>query len=290
MDERGFTRRGFTAVWISAGAIRLEAQDAPAVYPGADEKTPSRAQYFSWINNAWEGSTEPQTLAGLDFFRWLRDDYGMQLDIYALDAGNIDSQGVYGSMDSPHFREKFPNGFSPIARAASHFGCSMGIWLGPDGFGDTPEQERARTEMFVSLCRDLRFVLFKIDSACSQLRPSKQDAFARMMTQCRKYVPELILLNHRLNLGKALPHATTFLWEGLETYIDVHISNTGTAPHNRARAFPRPRARAEAAHRGPWRVPVILPGFLGGRPHPAGLQPMPDPRARDLRQSLAAAR
>ena len=239
MDKRGISRRGFTAVWIGAGIIRLEAQEVPAIYPGADEKTPSRAEYFSWINNTWEGSTEPQTLAGLDFFRWLRDEYGMQLEIYALDSGNIDGQGTYGSMDSPRFREKFPNGFSPIARAAANFGCRMGIWLGPDGFGDTSEQERARTEMFVSLCRDLHFGLFKIDAACSQLRPSKQDAFARMMTECRKYVPDLILLNHRLNLGKALPYATTFLWEGKETYIDVHMPNTTTAPHHRAGALSR---------------------------------------------------
>ena len=33
--------------------------------------------------------------------------------------------------------------------------------------------------------------------------------------------PDLILLNHRLKLGKGLPHATTFLWGGAETYIDV---------------------------------------------------------------------
>ena len=32
-------------------------------FAGADERTPSRAQYFSWINNTNEGSTEEQTLA-----------------------------------------------------------------------------------------------------------------------------------------------------------------------------------------------------------------------------------
>ena len=32
------------------------------VFPGADEKTHSRAQYFSWINNSNEGSTEAHTL------------------------------------------------------------------------------------------------------------------------------------------------------------------------------------------------------------------------------------
>ena len=57
---------------------------------GMDNSTPSRSEYFSWINNTNEGSTEAQTLINLEFFKWLRDEYGMQLDIYAFDAGNID--------------------------------------------------------------------------------------------------------------------------------------------------------------------------------------------------------
>ena len=36
---------------------------------GADERTPSRSEYFSWINNTNEGSTEKQTLVNLAFFR-----------------------------------------------------------------------------------------------------------------------------------------------------------------------------------------------------------------------------
>ncbi len=37
----------------------------PSVFPGADETTPSLAQYFSWINNTNEGATEKQTLINL---------------------------------------------------------------------------------------------------------------------------------------------------------------------------------------------------------------------------------
>ena len=43
------------------------------VYPGADESTPSLAQYFSWINHTNEGPTESQTLANLAFFQWMHD-------------------------------------------------------------------------------------------------------------------------------------------------------------------------------------------------------------------------
>jgi hypothetical protein len=46
-------------------------------------------------------------------------------------------------------------------------------------------------------------------------------------------------LNHRLGLKKSKPYATTFLWGGKETYVDVHIYNETTAPHNRAGALSR---------------------------------------------------
>ena len=82
---------------------------------GADEQSPSRAAYFTWINNAWEGPTEAQTLVNFDFFAWLRSEYGMQLDIYSLEAGAIDTNNYYGSTDSDRFRRQFPNGFDAVA-------------------------------------------------------------------------------------------------------------------------------------------------------------------------------
>jgi len=206
---------------------------------GATESTPSLAQYFSWINNTNEGSNEEQTLINLDFFEWLHDEYGMVLDIYAFDAGNIDGPRYYGSMDTDKFKNQFPNGFKPIYDKAKSFGCRLGVWLGPDGFGDTAKVEQARIDMLVKLCKDYEFQLFKVDAVCTQLRTEKQDAFARQMTECRKYSPDLILLNHRLNLGDAEPHATTFLWGGAETYIDVHMSNRQTGTHNRVQALSR---------------------------------------------------
>ncbi len=227
-------------VLIFIATVSGFAQDVVKIFPGADEKTPSRSQYFSWINNTNEGPTTAQTMVNLDFFNWLKERYGMQLDIYAFDAGAIDGKNFYGSMNSVRFNRQFPGGFGPITQKAQASGTKLGIWGGPDGFGNTPEEEKQRTETMVSLCRDFHFDLFKMDAVCGQLRPEKYDAFDRMMTECRKYSPNLILLNHRLNLGdKGTPHSTTFLMGGAETYIDVHMANSVTAPHHRVTALAR---------------------------------------------------
>jgi hypothetical protein len=244
----------------------------PAVFPGADENTPSNAHYFTWINNTNEGPMASQTAANLAFFQWLHDEYGMTLDIYAFDAGAIDAPDYYGSTTTRKFKQQFPEGFGPFAKQAQGFGGRLGVWLGPDGFGDTPQQEKARIDLLVGLCRDHKFKLFKMDAVCGQLRDEKQDSFIRLMEACRTHTPDLILLNHRLNLGKAVPHATTFLWEGAETYIDVHMANDKPAPHNRAKALDRglpPELKRLAEDHGVclsscldfWQEDLILQGF-----------------------------
>ncbi|GHT13336.1 hypothetical protein AGMMS4956_09360 [Bacteroidia bacterium] len=211
-------------------------------YPvsGADNTTPSRSEYFSWINNEWDGGNAEQTRVNLDFFKWLHDTYGMQLDIYALDAGNIDgSSDYYGSMKSERFLKRYPNGFGALSQQAATMNTRLGMWGGPDGFGNTPQEAAERTEMIVSLFRDNNFALLKLDAACGNLRKEKWDDFDRMMTRARQYAPDLILLNHRLDLGPGMKHATTYLLGGDETYIDVHMTNDMTAPHHRAKALSR---------------------------------------------------
>jgi hypothetical protein len=224
-------------IFLLGNSVFAFAQDK--VFPGADENTPSRAQYFSWINNTNEGPTESQTKINLNFFKWLKEEYGMQLDIYAFDAGAIDGAGYYGSVKSQKFKNQFPRGFKPVYEQAKSQGVRLGIWGGPDGFGDTPEEEKERIDLMVGLAKDYQFELFKFDGVCGNLREHKQDAFIKMMQDVRKYSPNLILLNHRLNLGKGLPHATTWLWEGAETYTDVHMQNRTTAPHHRQQAIAR---------------------------------------------------
>jgi hypothetical protein len=218
----------------------LLGQSSNRIFPGANEKTPSRSEYFSWINNTNEGTTEKQTLANLDFFKWLHDEYGMVLDIYAFDAGAIDGAGYTSNMQSAKFKGQFPNGFTPLTEKAAQMGTRFGLWGGPDGFGNTAQEENDRVDMMVSLCRDYRFELFKFDGVCGDLRTEKQETFIRMMTECRKFNPNLILLNHRLNLGEeGVKHATTWLLGGEETYIDVHMANDSTATHHRAGALSR---------------------------------------------------
>lgn len=218
---------------------KVQSQSDTKIFPGADQQTPSCSQYFSWINNTNEGPSEKQTLINLAFFDWLKKNYGLQLDIYAFDAGAIDGANFYGSMKSSRFRSKFPQGFGPVAAKTKAMGTSLGLWGGPDGFGDTAQQEKDRSDMMVSLVKDYNFSLFKMDAVCGPLRPEKYDAFDRMMTEIRKHNPKQILLNHRLDLGKGTGHSTTYLLGGIETYIDVFTTNKVTAPHHRALAIAR---------------------------------------------------
>jgi len=204
---------------------------------GADERTPSHPQYFSWINSTNEGSTEAQTLVNLDYFGFLRRKYGMILEIYAWDAGNLDgASGTYEYIEtSEKLKKQYPNGYAPLAEAAEKIGCHLGVWCGPDGFGKDEETAKKRYEQMVKLCRDYHFMEFKIDGVCGLLSEENREWFVKMMTECRKYSPDLVLLNHRLWLGEeGMKHATTFLWGGQETYVDVFIGNQITAPHHRA--------------------------------------------------------
>lgn len=191
-------------------------------------------QYFSWVNNCNEGSDEQMTLDNLDFFKWLEDEYGMKIKIYAFDAGNFDSpQDNYFDSENKWWKKKFPSGFDTVAEKAREYGITLGVWGGPDGFGETKESEEKRFNEVVSLCKKYNFGLFKFDSVCGVLREEKKEIFEKMIAKCRKYCPELIVLNHRLDLGDAQKYVTTFLWEGLETYVDVMTYNHTTAPHHR---------------------------------------------------------
>ncbi len=207
---------------------------------GLNEKTPSIPLYFSWINNTWEGSTEEQTLVNLDFFAWLKRTYGMQLGVYLWDTGNYDGPGEqYGSYCSRRFQHQYPNGFGKVAEKAAELGIRMGLWCGPDGFGDSEEEENERIGFLVDLFRKHHFALIKLDAACGYLRPEKARALSKAIQECRKICPDLVVLSHRLDLYEAKTDVTTFLWQGTETYVDVHSANNETCMHHRGFIFDR---------------------------------------------------
>lgn len=213
--------------------------NAQASLAGADESTPSHSEYFTWINHSFEGPTAQTVMAGLDFFKYLQDAYGMHLDIFALDAGTIDGWNFYDSMDSPRVRRHFPDGFGPIAEFSRQNGIRLGMWCGPDGFGETDEDAQKRLDMMLSLADDYNVGLFKMDACCGPLRPEKNVWVERMMSTIRANHPDFVLLNHRLDLGGATRYSTTYLLDGQETYIDVHLSNDVTAPHHRVATLSR---------------------------------------------------
>lgn len=213
--------------------------NAQASLAGADESTPSHSEYFTWINHSFEGPTAQTVMAGLDFFKYLQDTYGMHLDIFALDAGTIDGWNFYDSMDSPRVRRHFPDGFGPIAEFSRQNGIRLGMWCGPDGFGETDEDAQKRLDMMLSLADDYNVGLFKMDACCGPLRPEKNVWVERMMSTIRANHPDFVLLNHRLDLGGATRYSTTYLLDGQETYIDVHLSNDVTAPHHRVATLSR---------------------------------------------------
>lgn len=232
------------SILLVVSTSSIIAQSSTKTDKGIDNFTPSKAIYFDWINRNWYGSNEKKIEANLKFFKWLHDEYGMQLDIYLMDAADID-QGpncakdpglpAYGSLETTWFKRRFPNGFGPLVELAKSFNCRMGIWLGPDGYGKTPEEAEKRKEMLVKFCKEYNFALFKFDACCSDLSKESQKYFIETMKECRKYSPDLIILNHRITLNEeARKLTTTFLWEGRETYVDVNISNNFPAPHHRA--------------------------------------------------------
>ncbi|NEW85534.1 MAG: hypothetical protein GZ094_24660, partial [Mariniphaga sp.] len=223
--------------------LKTGAQNSDHYGEGITSLTPSKSIYFDWINRNWYGSNEKKIEANLQFFKWLHYEYGMKLDIYLMDAGDID-QGpncaqsfglpTYGSLETEHFKRRFPNGFDPLVKLAKSFDCRLGVWLGPDGYGKTEADAMKRKEMLVKFCKDYHFALFKFDACCSDLSPENQKYFIETMQECRKYSPDLIILNHRITLNEeARKLTTTFLWEGRETCVDVNITNENVAPHHR---------------------------------------------------------
>ena len=204
--------------------------------------------YFDWININWWGGNENKVTNNLRFFKWMHDEYGMKLDIYSLDASNVDNgpgcdwgekpyreePPRYGGIDSEWFKSKYPNGMDSITALANSFGCELGVWMGPDGYGETDSSARVRIDMLDRLTGKYNVALFKLDGCCSYLKPENEKYFIEAMSKSFANNPDLIVLNHRIPMSdSAKAFSTTFLWEGAETYIGVSGGNSKPAPHHR---------------------------------------------------------
>jgi hypothetical protein len=197
--------------------------------------------YFDWLCHDNSGPREAEVLANFAALRRLKELYGLQFDIYNSDAGLVESQGTYYPQFKADFLARFPDGLKPLAEASKALGMRLGLWLGPDGFGETPDAMAARREQLLSWVRDFNVGLFKMDTVVSELAhpdkyilEKKYQALADALAQARRIDPGFIAINHRINDSPYMLTITDcLLWRGEETYIDVHISNETASLYNR---------------------------------------------------------
>jgi len=198
--------------------------------------------YFDWLCHDNSGPLESEILANFAVLKKLRELYGFQFDIYNSDAGLVESQGTYFPEYRPVFDKRFPQGLRAIADAAQELDMKLGLWIGPDGFGETPESMALRREQLVEWVRDFNVGLFKLDTVVSPLRhedkyilEKKYQSLVDALSEARRIDPDFVAINHRVNQSPYMLTITDcLLWRGQETYIDVHITNTDSALYNRS--------------------------------------------------------
>jgi len=198
--------------------------------------------YFDWLCHDNSGPLESEILANFAVLKKLKELYGFQFDIYNSDAGLVESQGTYFPEYRAVFDKRFPQGLRTIADAARELDMKLGLWIGPDGFGETPESMAARREQLVEWVRDFNVGLFKLDTVVSPLHhddkyilEKKYQSLVDALSEARRIDPDFVVINHRVNQSPYMLTITDcLLWRGQETYIDVHITNTDSALYNRS--------------------------------------------------------
>ena len=203
--------------------------------------------YFDWLCHDNSGPLESEILANFAALKRLREMYGLQFDIYNSDAGLVESQGTYFPQFKARFDQRFPNGLRPIADASSRLGMKLGLWIGPDGFGETPASMAARRNQLLAWVKDFNVGLFKMDTVVSALAhedkyilEKKYQSLADALAEARRLDPSFVAINHRINDSPYMLTITDcLLWKGEETYIDVHIANTTAALYNRSASIGR---------------------------------------------------
>ena len=273
--------------------------------------------YFDWLTHASEGPTEPELAAMVALFERLRGDAGLAFDVYALDDGAVETRwGLYWDRYRLMHRQRFPRGLRGAAERLAALGTDMGVWIGPDGFGDAGEHPRA--DDLRAMLTEWNVSLLKIDTCVSwpwrDGEPAANDAylrrFAAAMAAAREVRPDLVAINHRVTASPyILAILDSTLWEGAESYPDVFLYS-GDQPrlHTRYAAYGRGlptyygAASALLEDHGVcfngdpagWREELCVGAFgraLALSPEVYGtLFLLPDPDFRDLARALDLAR
>lgn len=213
-----------------------------------DRPTGRAAFYFDWLTHGSEGPTESEMEAQFDLLERLRDEFGVQFDIYAVDDGAVETRWgmMFDSYRLEHDR-RFPRGMKRLTDRARGLGMDFGVWIGPDGFGESPEEERQRIDTIVRMIEDWNVRLFKMDTCVSS--PMTQDPYhnerymrklERLAAACRSARPDLIIINHRVTSSPyILGILDSTLWQGAESYVDHFLTSV-----DRPRLFTRHAAYA----------------------------------------------
>lgn len=205
--------------------------------------TPRASFYFDWLTHASEGPTEAEIDSQLDYFARLRREYDIAFDIYAVDDGAVETRwGLTFDRYRLQHEDLYPSGMKRLAERAKDLGMSFGIWVGPDGFGSTQGEEKARIDTLTSMIKEWNIRLIKMDTMVSA--PLGSDPYRnhrymlkleRLTKACYEANPELIIINHRITDS---PYVLTLLdstlWMGAESYPDVFMYNA-----DRPRMFTR---------------------------------------------------
>lgn len=194
--------------------------------------TQRKSMYFTWLAHAWEGLS-PQSFQDLiDYLIMLHNEYAIHFDVILLDAGIIETLHTYFD----HYGDKGKATIDSISQAAEKLkaiGSDMGIWLGPDGFGDSECFAEKRIETVKKMVTDWNVSMIKLDAAVSnpitgniENDEKYMNHLYRQMEALRKICPHLVVINHRVSASPyILSVLDSTLWEGMETYPDVYLMN-----------------------------------------------------------------
>jgi len=190
--------------------------------------------YFDWLTHASEGPKEHEIQKQLSMLRMLQNEFDVNFDIYAVDDGAVETRwGLTFEKYRPQHDRLYPSGLKKSTQQAQDMGMSFGIWIGPDGFGESELSARKRIHEVVNMIEEWNIRLIKMDICVSV--PLGKDRYRNewyveklqeLSLKCREVNPKVIILNHRISSSPyILMILDSTLWLGAESYPDVFLFN-----------------------------------------------------------------